>query len=133
MVAIFIDAKNRQVSPVTTKGQLEDFYRIMNVEMVEIAEYWENGDTLWVDEEGLINGTNFGFEINGNQYLGNGMIYGTNRENPENNDSAVTKIDSLKIKFFELVQLWKTVTELYGKSMWMRWTQRTRPSRRTIQ
>lgn len=103
MVAIFIDAKNRQVSPVTTKGQLEDFYRIMNVEMVEIAEYWENGDTLWVDEEGLINGTDFGFEINGNRYLGNGMIYGTNRENPENNDSAVTKIDSLKIKFFELV------------------------------
>ncbi len=103
MVAIFIDARNRQVTPVTTKGQLEDFYRIMNVEMVQIAEYWDNGDTLWVDEEGLINGTDFGFEINGNRYLGNGMIYGTNRENPENNDSALTDIKSLKLRFFELV------------------------------
>lgn len=103
MKAIFIDAKNQQVTHVDTKGQLEDFYRIMNVEMVQIAEYWKNGDTLWVDEEGLLNGTDFGFELNGNQYLGNGMIYGTNRENPEHNDSALTDIKDLKIKFFKLV------------------------------
>lgn len=103
MRAIFIDARNQQVSYNDNKGQLEDFYRVMGVEVVEIAEYWNNGDTLWVDEEGLLNGTDFGFEINGHQYLGNGLIYGTNRENPEKNDSAVTKLDDLKVKFFKLV------------------------------
>jgi hypothetical protein len=103
MKAIFIDAKNRQISYNDNKGQLEDLYRILEVDMVQIAEYWDNGDTLWVDEEGLINGTDFGFQINGKQYVGNGLIYGTNRENPENHDSALTDIKALKIKFFKLV------------------------------
>ena len=103
MKGIFIDAKNRQVSPVTTKGQLEDLYLILGVNMVEIGKYWENGDTLWVDEEGLINGTDFGFQIDGIDFLGNGLILGTNRMNPEAHDSAVTELESLKLKFFELV------------------------------
>jgi hypothetical protein len=103
MKGIFIDAKNRQVAYVNTKAQLEDLYLILGVNMVEIGKYWENGDTLWVDEEGLINGTDFGFQVQGLEFLGNGLILGTNRENPEANDSALTKIEDLKLKFFELV------------------------------
>lgn len=103
MKGIFIDAKNREVFIVNTKGQLEDLYLILGVNMVEIGKYWENGDTLWVDEEGLINGTDFGFQLDGIDYLGNGLILGQNLENPELNDSAVTDIRSLKLKFFELV------------------------------
>lgn len=95
MKAIFIDAKNRQVSIIENKGQLEDKYLILNVNMVEIARYWANGDTLWVDEEGLINGTNYGFILDGIEYMGNGLIYGTNRENPELCASAVTPLEKI--------------------------------------
>ena len=74
MKAIFIDAKNQQVSIIETKAQLEDKYLILDVNMVEIGKYYENGDTLWVDEEGLINGTDFGFQLDGIDYMGNGLI-----------------------------------------------------------
>ena len=100
MKAIFIDAKNQQVSIIETKAQLEDKYLILDVNMVEIGKYYENGDTLWVDEEGLINGTDFGFQLDGIDYMGNGLILGTNRENPELDASAVTPPKDLQLKFF---------------------------------
>lgn len=100
MKAIFIDAKNQQVSIIDTKAQLEDKYLILDVDMVEIGRYYPNGDTLWVDEEGLINGTDFGFQLDGVEYMGNGLILGTNRENPELDASAVTPLKDLKLKFF---------------------------------
>ena len=103
MKGIFIDAKNRQVTYVNTKAQLEDLYLILGVNMVEIGKYWENGDTLWVDEEGLINGTDYGFQLEGREFMGNGLIYGTNVENPELCDSAVTPLKDIKIKFFTLI------------------------------
>lgn len=103
MKAIFINAKEQSVSVIDTKAQLEDLYNILGVDMVEIGKYWENGDTLWVDEEGLINGTDFGFQIDGIDFVGNGLILGTNRMNPEAHDSAVTKVEKLKLKFFKLI------------------------------
>jgi hypothetical protein len=103
MKAIFIDAKNRKVSINENKGQLEDKYLILDVNMVQIGRYWDNGDTLWVDEEGLINGTEYGFQLDGIEYMGNGLIYGTNRENPELDASAVTPLDKIKVTFFELI------------------------------
>jgi len=90
------------VSIIDTKAQLEDKYLLLNVNMVEIGKYYENGDTLWVDEEGLINGTDFGFQLDGVDFMGNGLILGTNRENPELDASAVTPLDKLKIKFFQV-------------------------------
>lgn len=103
MKSIFIDAKNQQVTFVENKGQLEDKYLILGVDMVEIGKYYPNGDTLWVDEEGLINGTEFGFVLDGKEYMGNGLIYGTNRENPELCASAVTPLDKIKVKFFKVI------------------------------
>lgn len=103
MKGIFIDALNHQVSIVDTKGQLEDKYLLLKVNMVEIGRYWENGDTLWVDEEGLINGTSYGFELDGQYFMGNGLILGTNRENPELCDSAVTPLKDIKVKFTILI------------------------------
>lgn len=104
MKAIFIDAKNQEVSLVENKGQLEDMYLIMKVDTIQIGRYYPNGDTLYVDEEGLINGTSFGFSLDGRDFLGNGLIYGTNRENPEYPASAVTPLDKIKVTFFKLVE-----------------------------
>ena len=102
MKAIFIDAKNQQVSIIETKAQLEDKYLVLDVDMVEIGRYYPNGDTLWVDEEGLINGTDFGFQLDGVEYMGNGLILGTNRENPELDASAVTPLKDLEVMFFSV-------------------------------
>lgn len=103
MRAIFINAKEQTVSYVENKGQLEDLYLTLGVDMVEIGRYYPNGETLWVDEEGLINGTDFGFQLDGIDYVGNGLIYGTNRMNPELKDSALTDIKNIKVRFFNLI------------------------------
>ena len=103
MKAILIDAKNQQVRYDDNKGQLEDLYRVMGVDMIEIAEHWKNGDTLYVDEEGLINGTDYGFEINGHQYVGNGLIYGLDVSSENGNGPVVSKVEDLQVKFFKLV------------------------------
>jgi len=108
MESIFINVHNLTVNRNDNKGQLEDLYRILKAEKVEIAKYWDNGDTLWVDENGLGNGLepgthqSYGFEIDGESYMGNGLIYGTNRENPELKDSVATDVWELsrKIRFF---------------------------------
>ena len=102
MKAIFIDAENHKVSLVNNKGQLEDKYLLLKVNMVEIGKYYTNGDTLYVDEEGLINGTDFGFILDGKRFMGNGVIYGTDRMSPEDPADAVTPINDLKIKFFKV-------------------------------
>lgn len=103
MRAIFINAKEQTVTYVDNKGQLEDLYNTMGVEMVEIGNRWDNGDYLYVDEEGLLNGTDFGFEIDGLQFVGNGLIYGTDLYNPGASGSAVSKIEDFKIRFFNLI------------------------------
>ena len=103
MKAIFIDAKNQQVSYVNNKGQLEDLYLTLGVNMVEIGTYLDNFDTLYVDEEGLINGTDYGFSLNGREYMGNGLLYGTNPQDPSSNGPVVSKIEDLQVKFFKLV------------------------------
>ena len=103
MRAIFINAKEGTVSYVENKGRLEDLYSTLGVEMVEVAKYWENGDHLYVDEEGLINGTDFGFTLNSIDYVGNGLIYGMDLEDPGAEGSCVTRIEDLKVTFFKLV------------------------------
>lgn len=102
MKAIFINAKEGKVTYVNNKGSLEEIYQTMNVEMIEIGCRWDNGDFLYVDEEGLLNGTDYGFEINGKYFVGNGLIYGTDIYNPGASGSAVSKIEDYKFKFFKL-------------------------------
>ena len=79
MKAIMIDAKNRTVDFVNNLGDLSAMYDAIGCEMVQIGEYNpDNGDTLWVDEEGLLKNYQYGFVYNGRQYVGNGIIYGSN-------------------------------------------------------
>lgn len=100
MRAILIDAKNRVVQEIENKGDLDSIYRAINVEMIEVGNYNpETGDTMYVDEEGLINGTTYGFELFGRQYAGSGIIFGTNPETGDN-ASAVMKLEDIDPKFF---------------------------------
>lgn len=100
MKAILIDAKNRVVQEIENKGDLDAIYKALDVEMIEVGNYDpETGDTMYVDEEGLINGTTVGFELFGRQYAGSGIIFGTNPETGDN-ASAVTKLEDVNPKFF---------------------------------
>lgn len=79
MKAIFINAKERTVDYINNTGDLSAMYDTIGCEMVQIANFNANtGDTLWVDEEGLYKNYQYGFVYNGQQLVGNGVIYGSN-------------------------------------------------------
>jgi hypothetical protein len=102
MKAILIDAKNKQVLPVKISGDLASMYLTLGVDMVEIG--WTDqrtGETLWVDEEGKINGTEYGFIIAGKlRFVGNGLVLGSDIYG-ENKDTKVLPED-LDITFIDV-------------------------------
>jgi hypothetical protein len=101
MRAILIDAVNRTVTEIQHKGDLDAIYRSLNVEMIEVGHYdQETGDTMYVDEEGLINGTELGFTLFNREYMGSGIIFGSTPEGE--NASAVTDLKNIKPIFFKL-------------------------------
>jgi hypothetical protein len=101
MRAILIDAVNHTVTEIQHKGDLEAIYRSINVEMIEVGHYdQETGDTMYVDEEGLINGTEFGFTLFNREYMGSGIIFGSTPEGE--NAAAVTDLKKIKPIFFKL-------------------------------
>lgn len=102
MKAIFINAKEATVTYVENRGELEELYSVLGVEMVEIGKYWDNGDHLYVDEEGLLNGTTWGFTIDGTDFVGNGLIYGIDLENPSAEGPVASKLEDHQIKFWVL-------------------------------
>lgn len=79
MKAILIDTVNRTVTEVDAKG-LQDYYRLLNCDMVEVATHLGNEDVLYVDEEGLFKQDTRWFKFKGGSqpYKGNGIVVGTN-------------------------------------------------------
>jgi hypothetical protein len=75
--AILIDAKTNSVTLVEV-GEYTDIYKHCGYETFTCVGLG-NGETLYVDDEGLINGTDFGFYIEGYEGLlmGNGLILGS--------------------------------------------------------
>lgn len=79
MKAILINAQERTVDYINNAGDLAAMYDAIGCDMVEIGNYDPNtGDTLWVDEEGLLKNPSYGFVYNGKRFVGNGVIYGSN-------------------------------------------------------
>lgn len=77
MKAILIDAKNRQVREIEVENDYKKIQEALGVQYFTIVGLRDTTDVLYIDDEGLINGTEFGFYINGEMYLGNGLILGT--------------------------------------------------------
>ena len=74
--ATLIDAKHGLIREV----EVTDFRSIqaaLGVNAFDCVRVDADGETLYVDDEGLINGTQFGFSINGRLFAGNGLILGT--------------------------------------------------------
>lgn len=84
MRAIFIDAAKKTVSevelPGDSRGNLDKMYELIGCELITVAHEFENVDTLFVDDEGLLTltpDTPFFFIGGAHQpFAGNGVILG---------------------------------------------------------
>lgn len=86
MKAIFIDSKNKSVSYIDIpkgKNHLAEMYEKIGCECFCVAGEFDNGDTVYVDDEGLINGTNDFFilrSLRTEPLAGNALIIGCDEE-----------------------------------------------------
>lgn len=104
MKAILIDAVNQKISEVAlnpNKPMLDQFYQLLNVDLVEVGHYIDHHDSIMVDEEGLINGTDVFFYYDGahQPFAGSGLITGVDNEG-ETVDCNISYIDVVKATTF---------------------------------
>ena len=101
--AILINAKDKTISEVVI-NDYKDIYKFCGFDLFTCVQMDAKGNTLYVDDEGLLNGTDFGFVVRGyDQPLrGNAIILGTNRYNGESEDTSLSieKVASI-VSFFD--------------------------------
>lgn len=89
--AILIDAENRTISEVviTDYSDISKFGRFQHFDAVQLDR---KGNTVYIDDEGLINGTEYGFLIANypDPLMGNGVILGTNLRTGESQDTDLS-------------------------------------------
>lgn len=79
MKAIFIDAQNETVTEVETDG-LETWYKLLSCEVVESVRLNSYGDSIIVDEEGLLKKNRNFFRFGRQPFSGSGIIIGVDDE-----------------------------------------------------
>jgi Domain of unknown function (DUF3846) len=88
MKAILIDSVNRSVKEVDYDGSLDSLRRFVKCECVTVAFYRDNGDAVFVDDEGLLKSPENFFELG--EYpeplAGNALIVGTKNEDERDLD-----------------------------------------------
>ena len=86
MKALFIDSKDQTIRTISYDGDYRSIYRILGCRMFECVDLpFKNGDTVYVDEEGLYQDDCYSFTIKGedgrlNHIMGNGLVLGTDAE-----------------------------------------------------
>lgn len=101
--AILINAKDKTISEVTITNY-KDIYKFCGFELFTCVQMDAKGNTLYVDDEGLLNGTDFGFIIKGyaQPLMGNAIILGTNRNTGDSVDTSLTTEQVFKmVSFFD--------------------------------
>ena len=73
ITALKIDAQKQEMYEVTFIDELQEYYEVLDVSIIETVPF-NNSHDLILDEEGRINGTKHGFYIMGNAFYGNGLI-----------------------------------------------------------
>ena len=105
MRAILINPMQESIRHISYDGDPKSIYRILQCTLYEAVYPFDNGDTLWIDEEGLLKESNFAFDILGSNeeyygtYLGSAMILGVDDEGES--IECKSKLDDIKsiIKF----------------------------------
>jgi hypothetical protein len=84
---IHIDAKNRTVTEVLTPDGLSEWYRLIGCQLITVGTDIEVGaamDSIFVDDEGLYNATEFFYFEGAHQpFAGSGVIVGFDPEDGE--------------------------------------------------
>jgi hypothetical protein len=112
--AILIDAKKQKVQNVNLRSNvsaLEEAYQLMNVSRIERVAYVDlpfqrneklemiKQDDLYVDGEGAINNTTYGFFFQNQQFMGSGLIIGCTLTDGMWS-SVISSIDDIEVEFF---------------------------------
>jgi hypothetical protein len=101
--AILINAKDKSITEVTIETY-KDIYKFCGFDLFTCVQMDAKGNTLYVDDEGLLNGTDFGFIIKGyaQPLMGNAIILGTNRNTGDSVDTSLTTDEVFKmVSFFD--------------------------------
>lgn len=101
--AILINAKDKSITEVTIETY-KDIYKFCGFDLFTCVQMDAKGNTLYVDDEGLLNGTDFGFIIKGyaQPLMGNAIILGTNRNTGDSKDTSLTPDEVFKmVSFFD--------------------------------
>lgn len=115
MKAIFIDAENKTVEKIDFQGNYKDIQRKIKVSTFTCVGLNDDRDSLFVDDEGLINGTNYFFHIDGmtpHPLAGNGLILGLNSETGDSKDASCFDIfDANTVQFMDRMAVRRLVYE----------------------
>ena len=107
MKAILINAKTKEVKEVEMGKDYREIYKQLECEMFQIGTYLPKNDAIFVDEEGLMNGTDVFFTFEGahQPFAGNGLVMGCNSKG----ESVDCKVDidevKNKVKFYDRYEL----------------------------
>tara|TARA_R100001460_G_scaffold108383_1_gene159310 strand:+ start:2217 stop:2657 length:441 start_codon:yes stop_codon:yes gene_type:complete len=86
MKALFIDPTDETIRFISYDGDYKSIYRILGCRTFEAVYPFNNGDTLWIDEEGLLKDSNFAFNIRADNpkfnqtIMGKALVLGTDTE-----------------------------------------------------
>lgn len=105
MRAIKIDAKARTVTEIDLPKGIDAMQAAIGCDCFCFAVSWRNGDTLYVDDEGLLNPCDefFVIETGHQPFAGNGLILGSDEEG-ESVD-AKTPLTDVKVAFLTRAQV----------------------------
>ena len=96
MKAILIDSINKEVKEVEIGKGIDEMYKFLQCECFTVASYLPKEDAIFVDDEGLMNGTDVFFTYEGahQPFAGNGLIMGCDSKG----NSVDCKIDINEVK-----------------------------------
>jgi hypothetical protein len=102
MKALFIDPTDETIRFISYDGDYKSIYRILGCRTFEAVYPFDNGDTLWIDEEGLLKDSNFAFNIRADNpkfnqtIMGKALVLGTDAEGES--IECKTTLEDLKSK-----------------------------------
>ena len=102
---VVIDAKNKKITvEERPKKESLEFMQGCVGGYIERGMDLENGDELFIDEEGLFKGYDFGFSINGSRFVGSGVLSASTKTG--DTASAKSEVQSLQseVEFFSIVE-----------------------------
>ena len=107
MKAILINAKTKEVKEVEMGRDYKEIYEQLDCTMFQIGTYLPKRDAIFVDEEGLLNGTDVFFTYEGahQPFAGNGLVMGC--DNVGESTDCKIKINEVKrkVKFYNKTEL----------------------------